>query len=358
MSPRPFFWRRWTLLALVGPLVAGLGWVAGFVPALVERFYARGLYPWIARFLSGLQAWCPISLAELALYGAPLGLLTWAFFGYQRGAAFWPQAGRGALRLAGLGGALVVTGMLFWGFLYRRQPFAVQAGWTLAPSSVAELEALASDLRAALVRLDAGLHRRPDGTLQLDDPWALLRTAGLGYTRLPATWTVHHSPWARPKRMLWPGLLSHTLTYGVFAPWTGEPHVNGTIPACAQPFTACHELAHQKGFAREDEANFLGYAAALAHPDPRFQYSATLAAFQEASGRLPAERRAALLKDLPPGVLADWRAQRAWYRQHSNAVSQASQKVYAGYLKTQGMADGLQSYGRFLDLMLAQRRSR
>ncbi len=359
---KSFAWRRWTILALAGPVLACLGGLAGSAPGLVEKVYARGIYPWLARPLAGLQAWFPWSFTEILLYGALLGLPVWALLGYRSGRAvglgFWLLAGRGGLRLAGILGLLIVTGMVLWGFNYRREAFATQVGWTLAPSSVGELEALATDLRVELVRLDGLVPRDPDGTLRLEEPWKLLRTAGVGYERLPANWAVHHSPWAKPKRLLWPGLLSRTLTYGVFAPWTGEPHVNGSAPSCVQPFTACHELAHQKGFGREDEANFLGYAAALQHPDARFPYSATLAAFQEAVGRLPAERRGALLKDLPVGIIADWRAERAWVRRHRNPVSEASQKVYAGYLKTQGMADGLQSYGRFLDLMLAQRRSR
>src|SRR5207249_4127597 len=65
---------------------------------------------------------------------------------------------------------------------------------------------------------------------------------------------------------------------GIFCPFTGEPNVNTTLPEPDVPFAACHELAHAHGFAREDEANYVGYVACIRHPDPDFRYSGLLAA--------------------------------------------------------------------------------
>ena len=54
-------------------------------------------------------------------------------------------------------------------------------------------------------------------------------------------------------------MLSYLGISGIFIPFTCEANVNATLPDWEIPFTACHELAHQRGFAREDEANYVGY---------------------------------------------------------------------------------------------------
>jgi len=49
--------------------------------------------------------------------------------------------------------------------------------------------------------------------------------------------------------------------------------VNTTTPVFTQPFTTCHEIGHQLGYAKENEANFAGYLSARSSRDPAFLYS-------------------------------------------------------------------------------------
>jgi len=70
---------------------------------------------------------------------------------------------------------------------------------------------------------------------------------------------------------------------GAFLAYTGEANVNTAMPEIQQPFVAAHEIAHQMGFAREDEANFIAYLACRVHPDIDFRYSGALAAFNIAA---------------------------------------------------------------------------
>ncbi len=57
---------------------------------------------------------------------------------------------------------------------------------------------------------------------------------------------------------------------GYYNPFTGEAQVNTTVPLFVQPFTTCHEIGHQLGYAKENEANFAGYLAAKSSPDAGF----------------------------------------------------------------------------------------
>ena len=46
---------------------------------------------------------------------------------------------------------------------------------------------------------------------------------------------------------------------GYYNPFTGEAQVNTNVPAFVIPFTTCHEMAHQIGYASESEASFVGF---------------------------------------------------------------------------------------------------
>ena len=169
-----------------------------------------------------------------------------------------------------------------------------------------------------------------------------------------------HEP-SRPKIALFGPLMSRSLTYGMYIPWTGEALLNGSTPAPALAFSVCHEMAHQQGIAREDEANFIGYLACRLHPDPQFRYSGARAALGEAMAQLGAVRPdawKAIRASLGPGVLADEAAETAWLREHRGRFSRVQGRVYDGYLKSQGQIDGARSYGRVVDLLIAERRLR
>jgi len=147
---------------------------------------------------------------------------------------------------------------------------------------------------------------------------------------------------------------------GIFVPFTGEPHVNVTLPEWTLPFTAAHEVAHQRGFAREDEANYLAFVTGMHHPDPEARYSAAMEASLYAMGALRHRDPAAaerLEARRGPGPRRDLAALEAWRERYVGRVAAVNQRVNDAYLRAQGQADGVQSYGRMVDLILAQRRA-
>ena len=76
------------------------------------------------------------------------------------------------------------------------------------------------------------------------------------------------------------GLLGDYLGFtGYYNPFTGEAQVNTTVPKFLIPYITLHEMGHQIGYAKEDEANFSGYLAAVASHDTLFQYSTYLDLF-------------------------------------------------------------------------------
>ncbi len=61
------------------------------------------------------------------------------------------------------------------------------------------------------------------------------------------------------KTSIFEPIMSYTGIFGYYNPFSAEAQYNSSIPATYRPFTLAHESAHQLGFAREQEANFIGF---------------------------------------------------------------------------------------------------
>lgn len=71
-------------------------------------------------------------------------------------------------------------------------------------------------------------------------------------------------------------LLNYTGILGYYNPFTSEAQFSNSIPSTYIPFTLAHESAHQLGFAREQEASFIGYLICEGSNKPEMKYSVYL----------------------------------------------------------------------------------
>jgi hypothetical protein len=182
---------------------------------------------------------------------------------------------------------------------------------------------------------------------------------GAAYVAASVTLPLLAGTSARPKPVVLSELLSRVGITGIYFPFTGEPNVNTTLPDVELPFSTAHEVAHQRGFAREDEANYVGYLACRLHPDADFRYSGLLAASHYTLAALHAVDPSAASRAhaaRSPAVLRDEMAIRAWVDHYRGRASEVGHRVNDAYLKAQGQAEGVRSYGRMVDLLLAERR--
>ena len=144
---------------------------------------------------------------------------------------------------------------------------------------------------------------------------------------------------------------------GVYCPYTGESNVNVDSPACMLPATAAHEMAHQRGYASEQECNFLGILASVTSGNASYEYSGWLMGYiylGNALYRISPDTYWAIRKALPETVEADLTDDTAYWNQfRDTAVQKASNKVYDGMLKAYGQEQGIQSYGTVVDMLVA-----
>lgn len=354
------------ITSLLLPLGYGLFWYAGHNPWLVERLYAERIFPPLSRLISWPAHLLPWSLGELLLIlllaGFVLSLAEIVRSLWMGTPEFLKLLLRRVGGLFALAGLLYFSFVALWGLNYLRPPIVNTLRWPSETPTPVELLGLCEELALEANLLRKDLPSDASGVLRVDRRMVLDRRND-GYDRLhgalvPVLPALLHEP-SRPKIALFGSLMSRSLTYGMYIPWTGEALLNGSTPAPALAFSVCHEMAHQQGIAREDEANFIGYLACRLHPDPLFRYSGARAALSEAMAQLRAARPddwKAIRASLGPGVLADEAAETAWLREHRGRFSRVQGRVYDGYLKTQGQVDGARSYGRVVDLLIAERR--
>lgn len=162
------------------------------------------------------------------------------------------------------------------------------------------------------------------------------------------------------KSNLKPVLLSEAMSYahitGVYSFFTGESNLNVNFPDYTIPFTAAHELAHQRGIAREDEANMIAFLVSLESDDAYIRYCAyvnmfeyLISALSKADKKLARER----WKELPKAVYSEQVAYSNFFKKYEKSVtSQVSGAVNDAYLKGQG-TEGERSYGMVVDLTVA-----
>jgi hypothetical protein len=356
--------QRWPLALL--PVAVALELAASASPPLVERLYAQRLYRVVSEMFAGSVGRVPFSLGEVLLWTGIGGAGAWTFRRLRRlGRA---RGRRRAVLVSTLADAWAAAGALYlafvvlWGLNYRRPPYAALAGLDARPATVGELVAVCERLISETNHARAGLPEDAAGVVRLADgrPGAL-RRAPTGYGEAARIEPVLAGASAPAKPVIISTVLSYLGISGIFSPFTGEANVNMTLPDPDVPFAACHELAHARGFAREDEANYVGYLACTRHPDGDFRYSGLLAASVYAMNELArVDRQGHMRLDArrAPGVRRDLAALVAWAERYRGPAERVSQAVNNAYLKTQGQKEGVRSYGRMVDLLIAEERAR
>ena len=158
-----------------------------------------------------------------------------------------------------------------------------------------------------------------------------------------------------------PIFMSKALTYthmsGLYTYMTGEANLNTNFPDSTLPFTMAHEMAHQRGIAREDEANFVAFLVTMESDDPYIQYSGYyeilkyfINALYAADQELFKEIYAHMDKKLVNEILAF----NEFFKPYQNsAAATVTETINDAYQQIQGVEEGIQSYGLVVDLTVA-----
>ena len=240
------------------------------------------------------------------------------------------------------------------GVNYYRTSFAESTGIRVNSYTDMQLAAVCLELTEEVNQLADQMVRDDAGVMVYED--GMKARAVEAMKAMGAEYVELEGYYPQPKLLLIPQILSVQKVTGIYSPFTIEANCNGDFTPYNVPFTACHELSHLRGFMREEEANFIAWLACRESGYADFQYSGGLRGWISCMNVLYRENPelwAAIRVRLHPLVEADLDANRAYLAKYESPVSQIAETVNDNYLKVNGQSDGIQSYGRMADLIVA-----
>jgi hypothetical protein len=330
--------------------------VFSLFPDLVESVYSTAVYRWISYFLRILTCWIPFSTGDIVYFLAGCWIVwkIWRLAAriYKRKLkrAWFLKAGYGLLII---GMMIYILFNILWGINYNRRQLSDKLNLAIEAKDTSLLRPIGKLLlqkvnqsKKALVEQKAGYPTDHD----------LFERAAACYeqTEKKYPFLSYHS--ASVKRSMF-GLMGNYFGFtGYYNPFSGEAQVNTRIPKFILPYTATHEIAHQLGYAKEEEANFAGYLAATTSTDTLFHYSAYLDLFVYANRQLFFADSAAakeLADGLLPEVKADIKEWREFLRKHKNPLEPVIRWAYGNYLRANQQPKGITSYDEVIADLIA-----
>jgi Protein of unknown function (DUF3810) len=322
----------------------------------VEDGYSIDFYTVIASSLRFLFGWLPFSIGDL-LYGAAVIWIIWKLVKLIR-TLVKRRATRdgfisGILKMLTIFLLIYIVFNVFWGINYNRIGIAHQLGLKMEKYSAEDLK----NMNALLItKVNAAKQSLINSKAAYPSNQQLFSKVQENYEAIDSVYPFLKYNHQSLKTSMWGWLGNYVGFTGYYNPFTGEAQVNTTVPKFLQPFTACHEVAHQLGYAKEMEANFVGYLAASASKDTLFQYSVYLDLFIYSNRNLSNSDTASARMyagQLLPEIRNDLKEWRTFNRNHRNPLKPAIQWMYGKYLENNQQPQGMLSYDEVTSFLIA-----
>ncbi|MBL7742119.1 MAG: DUF3810 domain-containing protein [Chitinophagaceae bacterium] len=343
----------WMLLIVTAILIK---WVSLY-PDWVERNYTYGIYPFISRIQRIIFGWLPFSIGDL-FYAFLVLVVVFRTSRFLK-LLFQRKLTRRYFA-SGLQQAIFfflfvyVFFNLLWGLNYNRLGIAAQLNLQVKKYTLADLDTLTTAIQVKLNHYaDAANEEQRDS---LNRKKRLFKESDRAYA-----YAVNEFSFLRYEtKSIKPSLFSYLGNYlgfqGYYNPFSGESQVNTTIPRFLEPFVTTHEIAHQLGYAKENEANFVAFLACRSFPSNGFKYSMYFDMYNYAIGEVR-RRDTALAKNfhqkLHLQVANDINEYRDFYRRYRNPIEPIITWGYSHYLKANNQPAGKETYNEVVAWLIA-----
>ena len=157
------------------------------------------------------------------------------------------------------------------------------------------------------------------------------------------------------KKSIFSTPLSYMGFSGYINPFTLEANINYNIPKISFPVTICHEIAHQIGYAFEDEANYIAIKVLSKSNDNFLKYSGNLMAVQYLLSEIrknDVEKHKDYIKELNAGVIKNIQDKNDYYLKYQNKYEDFFKKNYDVFLKSNNQKAGIRTYSLVVDLLI------
>lgn len=357
---KKFFKAFWVFIPLI--VAVAMYFLLPLFPSVTEYVFSRGLFKVVTVPIGFLTSLIPISLTELlVILAVPLFVFVVVLLvvklkkSKSRGKTLL-KAGKIAVGTVSIAALMY---MICHGANYYRYPI----------EQVMELDTsqkTGEDLYNACVRLCRGAAQaRAELGISDDEPFVFsesifeeLSRTNNGYEHLVEEYPFLWTSITRQKPVMLSEAWSYTGIVGMYFPFFAECNINTAEPDYAIPYTAAHESAHSRGIAFENECNFLAFLSCINSDYPEFRYSGYMEAYTFCSNALYAYDKELWEQSrqeggFTKGMALDLKSYNDYVDAHKGKVKEVSSQVNNAFISSQGVPDGVLSYDRVTELILA-----
>lgn len=331
--------------------------VLAYFPGFVESVYSHGIYIWISKGMRYVFGWLPFSVGDILYTLLSLYMIRWFYTNRRRMIKATKSWFFDVLAAVSVG---YFAFHLLWAFNYYRLPLHeslhIENDYTTEElvSLTKQLITKVNGIHSSIADNDSALVILPYSKTQI------LKMVPDGYDKLSEVFpNLEYHP-----RSIKRSIYSLPLTYmgfsGYLNPFTNEAQIDGLIPSFKFPTTGSHEVAHQLGYAAENEANFIGSMAAMHHPDRYFNYSGYAFALRHCLHETYKRDEALyeeLLQQVHLGVLKNYQEVKDFWDDYQNPTEPLFKATYNNFLKSNNQAGGMESYSYVVALLVNYHKS-
>ncbi len=313
-------------------------------PDFIETYYSNGLYQLTSKTMRYIFGWLPFSVGDIIYTIAGIYVIRWIIINRKRvinDTKSWLVDVLTAISM------IYFAFHLFWGMNYYRIPLhnAMQLEDTYTTEELIEVT-------HKLIVASNNIHNRisTNDTLKVEMPYdkrELLHKTKHGYNALAEIFPhLKYNP-ASVKTSIYSLPLTYMGFSGYLNPFTNEAQVNGIIPLHKYPTTACHEEAHQIGYAAENETNFLGCLASIHNEDIYFKYSGYIFALRHCLNEVykrDEKTYESLIDLINKGIIANYKESYDLWMSYQNPLEPLFKNTYSVFLKANNQDKGIESY--------------
>ncbi|MDQ3683632.1 MAG: DUF3810 domain-containing protein [Bacteroidota bacterium] len=325
--------------------------------AWVENYYTYGFYPFISSFLRLLLGWIPFSMGDVLYTIAVIYFVikVWNLLrslAKRRAKEYFSQVLFTKYLMLVL--CIYIFFNLLWGLNYNRQGIAKELALDVQPYTRDDLYRLTYLLQQRLCiygdKVDS-IKR-----LSLNRNKNMFKEGVTAYQQAQKKFPFLNYKYPSIKASLYTPL-GHLFGFtGYYNPFSAEAQIKTTIPVFLKPFVLCHEIGHLLGYAKENEANFVGFLTSKNSDNIEFRYSAYFNMWLYGNRELSKfDLQQAKLFHLTAHeqVKKDYHSYQRYIYDNKNVVEPFVSLFYDNYLKMNNQPKGARTYNEVTAWLIA-----
>ncbi|MCU7548864.1 DUF3810 domain-containing protein [Chitinophagaceae bacterium LB-8] len=331
--------------------------ILSFQKAWVERYYTYGFYPYISKVLRILFGWIPFSIGDLFY----LCLICFLLYKAIRFGIFLKRRKEKKFLIRVVVKQILHFALyvylafnILWGLNYDRQGIATQLQLDVQPYSVEDLRLLTSVLQERVNNYATGVDSLK--RVELNKSRNLFRAAVASYQQVNGKYPFLAYEGPSIKASFFSNIGHYFGFTGYYNPFSGEAQLKTTIPFFLKPFVVTHEIAHQLGYGKENEANFVAFLVGRQASNIEIRYSIYFEMYLYAFSDLSRKDTAAARKfreTLHPQVKRDLEAFSNYLYRTRNIIEPVVSSFYDQFLKWNSQPKGKKTYNEVVTWLIA-----